>query len=94
MRKLFNIAKVKCNFPDADFWIVRKGSELTVGKPTRVYHPQHFGVKVDKTQIIISDYLYYALDHLHSVFYFKSLAKGTLNLKHLVLADIESIRIG
>ncbi len=94
MQKLFNIAKVKTNFPDADFWIVRKGSELTVGKPTRTYSPEHFGVKVEQTKIILPDYLYYALMHLHNVGYFSRLARGTLSLKHITRCDVENIRLG
>lgn len=94
MRKLFNIAKVKTNYPDADFWLIRKGSESNVGKPTRIYSPEHFGIKVEQTQIIIPDYLYYALTHLHNVGYFRRIAKGTLNLKHVTRVDVESIRLG
>ncbi len=94
MSKLFNIAKVKTNYPEADFWIIRKGSEFTVGTPTRTYSPEYFGVKVERTDIVIPDYLYYALTHLSNVGYFQRLARGTLSLKHITKSDVENIRFG
>ena len=32
-----NICIFKTNFPEADFWLQRKGSEKTVGTPTKEY---------------------------------------------------------
>ncbi|WP_435276264.1 hypothetical protein ACMAZF_04455 [Psychrobium sp. nBUS_13] len=43
MATLFNIAKIKTNFPEADFWLVRKGGEFDVGKPTKTYKPENIG---------------------------------------------------
>ena len=94
MATLFNIAKIKTNFPDADFWLTRKGSEFDVGKPTRTYKPQHIGIKVERTDIIIPDYLYYVLMHLHQVGYFKRRCRGSLRLKHITISDVDKIKLG
>jgi hypothetical protein len=34
---LSELAKIKTNFPEADFWIIRQGSEDKVGSPTRKF---------------------------------------------------------
>ena len=94
MPKLFNIAQVKVNFPDADFWIVRKGSDSSIGKPTRAFSSEYIGIKITKKEVIIPDYLFYAITHLHNVGYFKRIAKGTLSLQHITLSDIKEIRLG
>ena len=92
--KLFNIAVIKTNFPEADFWVIRKGSEDKVGTPTRDYHPERIGVLVEQTEIVLPDFLFYVLQHLQSLGYFKRLAKGTLSLKHITVKDVEQIRLG
>lgn len=92
--KLFNIATVKTNFQNADFWLIRKGSECEVGKPTREYHRERIGIKVDQPQIVLPNYLFYVLQALHGVGYFKRIAKGTLKLKHITVNDVEQIKLG
>ncbi len=94
MATFFNIAKVKTNFPEADFWLVRKGSELDVGKPTNIFKPQHIGVKVERLDIIYPKYLFYVVHHLHSIGYFKRRCNGTLSLKHITVNDVEKIKLG
>lgn len=92
--KLFNIATVKTNFPEADFWLIRKGSESEVGKPTRTFHPERLGIRVDQPKIVIPDYLFYIFMHLQQVGYFRRRARGTLNLKHITVKDVEEIKLG
>lgn len=94
MATLFNIAKIKTNFPEADFWLVRKGSEFDVGTPTKTYKPQHIGVKVERLDLIIPDYLYYVMMHLHNVGYFRRRCHGTLKLQHIRISDVEKIKLG
>lgn len=91
--KLFNIATVKTNFPQADFWLTRKGSFKEVGRPTREYHPERIGIRVDQPQIALSGYLFYVLTALHGVGYFERRAKGTLSLKHITVKDVEHIKL-
>lgn len=88
---LKHIADVKVNFQDADFWIQRKGSELTVGTPTHNYSPEHIGVKVTDTSVVLPAYLFYAIQHLHNQGYFKPLARGTLRLQHIKTDDVQNI---
>ena len=92
--KLGHICDIKTNFPDADFWLVRKGSEKEVGKPTKEYSPEHIGIKVIETDILYPQYLYYALMNLHSQGKFNELAKGTLRLKNIRTEDIKNIKFG
>lgn len=91
--KLKYIAKIKTNFADADFWIVRKGSESAIGKPTKEFNESHIGIKVNR-EIFVPDYLYYAMIHLHLSGFFRQFVKGTLNLTHLDVSDVKNIKIG
>jgi len=92
--RLKDIAEVKTNFPDADFWIQRKGSKENVGKPTKTFSPENIGIKVVKTDVVDPNYLKYVFEYLFTSGAFKPLAKGTLNLQHLPLDAIRNANIG
>lgn len=96
MNKVINLselAKIKTNFPEADFWIIRQGSEDKVGSPTRKFSPEYIGIKVT-SGLLLPNYLYYAIEYLHSSGYFKSLHSGTLMKKHIKVSDVKNIRLG
>jgi hypothetical protein len=84
---------VKTNLPNADFWVVRKGSKKDVGKPTRVFNKEHFGIKVVRTESLNEMFLYYLFLHLHSIGYFQPKATGTLELKNIKVDDIKNISL-
>ncbi len=90
---LGDICNFKVNYPEADFWLVRKGSENMVGKPTKTFSPEHIGVKVTDTQRLLPDFLYYYMQYLNQAGFFKQLAKGTTNLKHIVSSDLHNLQI-
>jgi hypothetical protein len=50
--KLGDVAKVGVNMPEADFWVVRRGSEREVGRPVKTFNPEHFGIKVTQTDVL------------------------------------------
>ena len=58
---LSDLAEIKTNSPQADFWIIQKGSEDKVGQPVKEFKPQYIGIKVTRTDVVLPDYLYYAL---------------------------------
>lgn len=91
--RLKDIADVRTDFEDADFWIQRKGSKKTVGTPIKSYSPEHIGVKVTGTDVVIPDYLFYAIQYLHSKGYFQELARGTTNLQHIKTDDVKNIAL-
>ena len=80
--------------PDADFWLVRKGSDKTVGKPVKEFDPSRIGIKVVKTDVIEPNYLYYAMMNLHNQGMFARLANGTTNLVNITVNDIANIPLG
>ena len=80
--------------PDADFWLVRKGSDKTVGKPVKEFDPSRIGVKVVKTDVLDPNYLYYAMMNLHNQGHFARIANGTTNLVNITVNDIASIPLG
>ena len=91
--KLSDKATIKTNYPEADFWITRKGSENVIGKPTKEFSPENIGVKVT-SEDLLPDYLFYAILHLQMKGYFRQLAHGTLNLKNIKVSDVENIPMG
>lgn len=91
---LGDLCEFKTNFPEADFWLVKKGSETTVGKPVKEFNPEHIGVKVIQTDILTPQYLYYVFMSLQEGGKFMSMANGTLGLKNISIRDIKSISVG
>ena len=92
--RLKDIAKIATNMPDADFWLVRKGSDKTVGKPVKEFDPSRIGVKVVRTDVLDPNYLYYAMMNLHNQGQFARLANGTTNLVNITVNDIANIPLG
>lgn len=83
---------MKVGMKDADFWIVRRGSADKVGTVTKDYNPEHIGIKV-RNHGILSDYLYYALQHAHGQGYYGGRAHGTTNLVNIKKSDVGEMPI-
>ena len=92
--RLKDLAKIATNMPDADFWLVRKGSDKTVGKPVKEFDPSRIGVKVVRTDVLDPNYLYYAMMNLHNQGHFARIANGTTNLVNITVNDIANIPLG
>lgn len=91
---LGDLCEFKTNFPEADFWLVRKGSDKTVGMPVREFDSERIGVKVVQTDVLSPQYLYYVFMHLQQSGRFIPLAHGTLKLKNISIRDIKNISVG
>lgn len=82
----------RTNDPNADFWITRRGSMETVGRPHKEFAPESIGITVNEEHLDPT-YAYYMMQHLHGQGHWKQHATGTTNLvnirtKHLKqLAD-------
>lgn len=91
--KLGDVTTIKVGMSDADFWLVRRGSENMVGKPLKVYDPEYIGIKVNTDQIL-PDYLYYWFMNFHNTGYWKSVATGATRLVNIRTEDVKNIPIG
>jgi|688.fasta_scaffold81796_7 hypothetical protein len=91
--KLSEKAEIKTNFPEADFWIVRRGSENKLGQPTKNFNPEHIGIKVISDDVL-PQYLYYAMEYLYSKGYYRNISTGSTQLKNIKVSDVENIIIG
>lgn len=91
--KLSDLCEIKTNFPDADFWLIRKGGEDRVGYPVKEFNPEHIGIKVTATDVLLPEYLYYVMLNLFNHGIFKNNSVGSLNLKNIRAEDIKNIRI-
>jgi hypothetical protein len=92
--RLKDFAEIKTNFEGADFWIVRRGSQKTVGQPTKVYSPEHIGVKVTALDKLDPKFLKYMIEYLWSSGKFAQIATGTTALVNIKTEDIKNIGIG
>jgi hypothetical protein len=92
-RRLGDICTIKVGLPDADFWVIRRGSEAEVGRPVRTYGPEHIGIKVVRPDIMLPDYLFYLIQYLHSRKVFSQMARGTLRLVSIRTEDLRDIPI-
>jgi len=92
--RLKDLAKISTNMPDADFWLIRKGSDKTVGKPVTEFDPSRIGVKVVRTDVLDPKYLYYVMMNLHNQGQFARIANGTTNLVNITVNDIANIPLG
>jgi hypothetical protein len=93
-RVLGDLCKIGINMPDADFWLTRKGSESTVGKPVKEYSAEYIGIKVTATDKLDSRYLFYVMQHIFNSGFWKPIAHGTLKLKHIRTDDVKNIPVG
>ncbi|QCR38931.1 hypothetical protein [Nissabacter sp. SGAir0207] len=89
--KLSDVATIRTDFPEADFWLVRRGSLKTVGSVSCEFNREHIGIKVMRTDIVLADYLRYCLMHLHERGRWEPLATGTLSLVNIRVSDVKAI---
>jgi hypothetical protein len=87
--RLKDLCEVKVGMQDADFWITRKGSKNIVGTPVREFDNEKIGVKVLRTDVLNSDYLFYAMSFIHQSGVYQP--KGSLELKHITVDDVKNI---
>jgi len=91
--KLCDVATIKTNFQDADFFLIRRGAISQVGKPSREFNPEHIGIKVNRTDILLPDYLYLCFEHLHNIKAWEPRANGTLALVNIRVSDVRNIEL-
>jgi hypothetical protein len=57
------------------------------------FNPEHIGIKVTATDILLPEYLYYVMLNLFNQGVFKNNSYGTLNLKNIRVEDVRGIRL-
>tara|TARA_R100001443_G_scaffold53457_1_gene65094 strand:- start:19762 stop:20229 length:468 start_codon:yes stop_codon:yes gene_type:complete len=84
---------VKTNYPEADFWLQKRGSEQNVGKPMRKFSKiqgqYNIGIKVPEG--MNKEYVYAQLAALFRKGYWQSHSHGTLNLQHIRVDEVKKI---
>ncbi len=91
--KLSAIATIRTHFPEAHFWLVRRGSVERCGEPVKMFNPEHIGIRIERTDLLLPDYLFYALIHVHETGYWKSVATGSLSLVNIRVSDVRNIEM-
>ena len=92
--RLGDLIEAKIGLEDADFYIVRRGTPDAVGRPTKDYNPEHIGIRVTRTDVLLPQYLFYLMQHLHGQGHFRRVAKGTTALVGIRVGDITHIQLG
>ena len=92
--KLGDFVKLKVGMEDADFWIVRRGTPEKVGTPVREWGPELIGVKVERTDLLLPDYLFYMMMHIAGTGYFRRLATGSTGLVNIRISDVGDLPMG
>lgn len=85
------IAEVKTNMPLADFWLIRVGTPMTVGMPTKEFKPENIGIRVIRTDRVLPEYLYHAMVYLHTLGYWKDKSTGITGRKSIRIDDVKSV---
>jgi len=84
---------VKTNYPEADFWLQKRGSEHNIGKPMRrcntIQGQYNIGIKVPEG--MNKEYVYAQLAALFRKGHWQRYSYGTLNLKHIRVDDVKKI---
>ncbi|OBU86071.1 hypothetical protein [Chromobacterium subtsugae] len=91
--KLSQLATIRTNFPEAHFWIIRRGSADRCGKPIREFNPEHIGIRIEATDMLLPDYLYYVMMHIHHAGYWQGIATGSLSLVNIKVSDVRNIQL-
>ncbi|KAB2520377.1 hypothetical protein F8N49_18155, partial [Pseudomonas sp. GXM4] len=91
--RLFQMATIRTDFPDAHFWIVRRGSIKRCGEPVRSFNPEHIGIRVERTDLLLPDYLFYCLEAIHRRGEWQKIATGTLSLVNIRVSDVRQIEL-
>jgi hypothetical protein len=91
--KLAAVATIQTDFPEAHFWIVRRGSAERCGEPVRVFNLEHIGIRIERLDLLLPDYLFYALKHVHHSGLWRQIATGTLSLVNIRVSDVRSIEL-
>lgn len=91
--KIKHLVDFEINNPNADFWIIRKGDETQVGKPTKTFSPEYIGVTITRRDLLIPEYLYYLFEYLVLNGTFRQMSQGTTNLKNIRIRDIGDIEV-
>lgn len=85
------LAKIKTNFKDADFWLKRRGSKGDCGHPIREFHKEDIGVKVERTDILVPNYLYYLMLHLYNEGHWRQFEGGTTCIVNIKVQDVKDL---
>ena len=90
--RLKDVATVKTNYPEADYWLIRKGSQQKVGSVTKEFNPEHIGVKINRTDILDPQYHYYMMMNLHHQKFWANHSHGVLKLQNIKTSDVANLK--
>lgn len=90
-----DLCEFKTNFPDADFWLVKKGNKDEIGTPVKTFSPENIGVKVIRTDIFLPNYLYYVFMNIQNQGVFDMLSDVNDSGKRVIsINKLKQIPIG
>ena len=91
MVRLKDIAEVRTNFPEADFWLIRRGSLERLGEVSRGFDPEAIGIQVVREDLILPDFLYYYMTKVWMDGYWCGLGIRTTRLCNITTRDVKDL---
>ena len=90
--KLRYIAEVRTNFPEADFWLIRKGDPERIGEPTRVFRPEDIGIRITRPDILLPNFFFYFMTNMWmNKHWCNFAAAATTRLCHIRTSDLKNL---
>jgi len=89
--KISDVASLRIDMVDADFWLVRVGDRDTLGEPRKAFNPSHIGIKVTHPEIIDPNYLFYVFQYLWRNGYWHQYARGTTRRQNIGVGDVNRL---
>lgn len=78
MMKLGDLCTVSRGFAGADFWLDHK-----TGKPTKEFAERLIGIRVERKDILVPQYLFYVMEHLSNSGMFNRLPPSVERVKNI-----------
>jgi hypothetical protein len=86
--------KVKTNYPEADFWLQKRGSKHNVGQPKdkfdEIQGQYNIGIKITD-ESVNKEHLWRYFWDLFNGGHWKTYSYGTLNLQHIRTSDVHDV---
>jgi len=92
--RLKDLATVKTNMEDADFWLIPTHDYDKVGQPVREFKKHYIGIKVTRPDVIDPKYLYHVLLNVYNQGYWHGRGTGVTARQTIKVSDVANIRFG
>ncbi len=84
---LGELCEIKTNYQNADFWI-KPNLKNGISSVTKTFKKEYIGVKVERTDLLVPDYLYYVMSYYNQIGIFKELVNSDNEISEYLVKNI------